>query len=322
MDDVNVIGWFIPFVSTILSMVVLIYFYKKGKHTILRYLLFVVFYLNMIWYFGLLLQFTKTLPVLNRNSWVAIGLEITLFSALFISRFVFLVAFFQLLEQILNKRFLKLILPTLKITTLVISSIWVLGWFELPLLGTRGVVTNLMIYTDILIFMFIIAGSIYLFYQSNSIPDKHSQRTIKALSLVFIVPIFLAILKWLMGYSLNNNTMLERLILYVFVFLINGFVIVWLVVYAKNLKHSFAFRDIKNESGRANFVTKYSISNRELEIILLIYEGKTNNEIAESLFISVDTVKDHNNNIFQKTGVKNRTQLARLYSDFLNRKIR
>ena len=37
--------------------------------------------------------------------------------------------------------------------------------------------------------------------------------------------------------------------------------------------------------------------------------------IVDQLFISVDTVKDHNYKIFQKTGVKNRTQLVKLVND-------
>jgi DNA-binding NarL/FixJ family response regulator len=52
-----------------------------------------------------------------------------------------------------------------------------------------------------------------------------------------------------------------------------------------------------------------------MEVIDLICLGKTNREIADELYISVDTVKDHNYKIFQKTGVKNRTQLVKLIND-------
>lgn len=54
------------------------------------------------------------------------------------------------------------------------------------------------------------------------------------------------------------------------------------------------------------------ITRREAEIIELICEGKTNQEIADRLFISLTTVKDHNYVTFQKLGVRNRTELARL----------
>lgn len=54
------------------------------------------------------------------------------------------------------------------------------------------------------------------------------------------------------------------------------------------------------------------ITKREAEIIELICLGKTNQEIADRLFISLTTVKDHNYVTFQKLGVRNRTELTRL----------
>lgn len=55
------------------------------------------------------------------------------------------------------------------------------------------------------------------------------------------------------------------------------------------------------------------ITAREREIIRLIQAGKTNQEIADVLFISVATVKDHNHNIFRKSNVRNRLELAKLF---------
>ncbi len=59
-----------------------------------------------------------------------------------------------------------------------------------------------------------------------------------------------------------------------------------------------------------NFFKKYDITQRESEIILEIYQGKTNQQIADSLFISLQTVKDHTHRIYRKTFVKNRAQLS------------
>ncbi len=53
------------------------------------------------------------------------------------------------------------------------------------------------------------------------------------------------------------------------------------------------------------------LSARENEIANLLSEGKTNGEIAETLFISQKTVETHVYNIFRKVGVSNRVQLAR-----------
>lgn len=56
----------------------------------------------------------------------------------------------------------------------------------------------------------------------------------------------------------------------------------------------------------------YGITPREREIVELICRGKRNKEIADELFISLQTVKDHNYRIYKKLGVKNRVQLVNL----------
>ncbi len=50
------------------------------------------------------------------------------------------------------------------------------------------------------------------------------------------------------------------------------------------------------------------LTNRELEILLLMAEGKANQEIADELFIALKTVKTHVSNILSKLDVQDRTQ--------------
>lgn len=52
----------------------------------------------------------------------------------------------------------------------------------------------------------------------------------------------------------------------------------------------------------------YGLSKRELEILQKLANGMTNKEIAEELFISTQTVKTHIAHIFNKLGVKDRTE--------------
>ncbi|MFB0565605.1 MAG: response regulator transcription factor [Candidatus Aminicenantaceae bacterium] len=66
------------------------------------------------------------------------------------------------------------------------------------------------------------------------------------------------------------------------------------------------------------FFDEYKISKREEEVIRQICEGKTNKEIGDALFISLQTVKDHIYRIFQKTDVKNRIQLINLIQSYRN----
>jgi DNA-binding NarL/FixJ family response regulator len=49
---------------------------------------------------------------------------------------------------------------------------------------------------------------------------------------------------------------------------------------------------------------------RELEVLRLIAAGKSNQQIADELVISLNTVRRHVSNIFDKTGVANRAQAA------------
>lgn len=53
------------------------------------------------------------------------------------------------------------------------------------------------------------------------------------------------------------------------------------------------------------------LTEREREILWLITEGLSNQEIAQRLFLSLGTVKAHNHNIFSKLGVSSRTQALR-----------
>jgi NarL family two-component system response regulator LiaR len=53
---------------------------------------------------------------------------------------------------------------------------------------------------------------------------------------------------------------------------------------------------------------KLGISKREYEVLELMAKGLSNQEIADRLFVSLNTVKTHSSNLFLKLEVKRRTQ--------------
>lgn len=55
-------------------------------------------------------------------------------------------------------------------------------------------------------------------------------------------------------------------------------------------------------------VSQLELSTREMEILSLLAQGYSNQEIAAKLFVSLSTVKTHNQNLFEKLDVKRRIQ--------------
>ena len=58
-----------------------------------------------------------------------------------------------------------------------------------------------------------------------------------------------------------------------------------------------------------------SLTEREQEVLVMLSEGMSNREIADELYLSVDTVKTHVRKLFRKLGVSNRTQAAMIAVD-------
>ena len=54
----------------------------------------------------------------------------------------------------------------------------------------------------------------------------------------------------------------------------------------------------------------YGLTPRELEVVTCIVEGCSNRDIAKQFAISEETVKRHLSNVFDKTGVSTRLELA------------
>lgn len=54
----------------------------------------------------------------------------------------------------------------------------------------------------------------------------------------------------------------------------------------------------------------HTLTERELDVVKLVGEGKTNKEISEELFLSIGTVKNYMTHILQELELRDRTQLA------------
>jgi len=107
----------------------------------------------------------------------------------------------------------------------------------------------------------------------------------------------------------------------VFIFLLFAtitLISLWLT-YRTDLKPLKMPELLRLPEGIEDFFRIHEISPREAEIIREICNGLSNQEIADRLFISLQTVKDHTSRIYMKTNVRNRMQLMALVSSLEGR---
>lgn len=64
-------------------------------------------------------------------------------------------------------------------------------------------------------------------------------------------------------------------------------------------------------------IDRMGISKREYEVLELMAQGLSNQEIADKLFVSLNTIKTHSANLFTKLDVKRRTQAVQKGKELL-----
>lgn len=155
----------------------------------------------------------------------------------------------------------------------------------------------------------IIVFSNYFIF-SNYLKDKYKVRFIKFFALVNLSLYILSVVFLMLGE--NNLTFIAG---YTMVYFFKDIIPLLILgsYLSKNYVHPI---NVVAENTKESFIERYGVSKRETEIIDEIIQGRTNKEISERLFISLQTVKDHIHNIFLKTEVKNRVQLTNLIRQF------
>lgn len=105
-------------------------------------------------------------------------------------------------------------------------------------------------------------------------------------------------------FHLYNNVTDDALIaIFSTVFLLIG-----IVLSRKLFTRTLVVKEQKPAEINYDQLLKSGISKREAEILLLIREGLSNQQIADKLFVSENTIKKHISNIFQKLQVDRRTE--------------
>jgi DNA-binding CsgD family transcriptional regulator len=162
------------------------------------------------------------------------------------------------------------------------------------------------------LFMFLcvfysIAGSCFLF-SGRKIPSRLEKAEMKNLALWLIL--IMAVQNALFFFSRDNDLLNLAFILVFF-----GFGVFLPVYFRYRADLSKLLIHGENNLTFDRFCSTYEISKREKEVIHEICKGLTNQQIADKLFISLQTVKDHTHRIYGKTFCTSRSQLIRMVNE-------
>lgn len=113
------------------------------------------------------------------------------------------------------------------------------------------------------------------------------------------------------GKKIRSLKPLDGILLYILILILLEVYCFW-----KEYQTDRDFQEKEEEESREDqlevLVLEKQLTKRETEIFYLLYQGASYAEISEKLVISVNTVKRHCSNIYQKLEIKNRNQIPML----------
>lgn len=145
---------------------------------------------------------------------------------------------------------------------------------------------------------YLVLGSLYL----GKIGDKFLSTVFKLTFIAGLLVLPLSLIQYIT----------KKAYLYGFVEIPISFLIVTIATTTFSFLYLNKPAFIKSGSLTDFFTKKYSLTEREIELIGFLIKGFSNAELAEKLYISPRTVESHLYKIFQKTDVKNRSMLINL----------
>ena len=90
--------------------------------------------------------------------------------------------------------------------------------------------------------------------------------------------------------------------------------LLYFLLFASILTNIILFSSFQKFKARISNNVKDQLTRQEQNILNLLLEDKSNKEIADSLFVSLSTVKTHVNNIYKKLNVQNRNEAKSLFN--------
>jgi len=235
---------------------------------------------------------SETVDSIYHIFWDAIGFPSALFALFFLIR---------ALNEMLKIRTHRLFNLISVILLLIITVLSFVGLF-FRLLGTQNILrTTLFTVYRYVIPVINLSYLAFAFYKSIRLKAKPlSCRK-------FILTLFFCFLLWhFLSLAPINMGEWQHLIIFTY----------YMALFLPSIYLFFKQEDIKlmpenlNKGILDHFFANYNLTTREKELVFLLMEGKSNKEISEELFISLQTVKNYISKIYRKIGLNSRVQLV------------
>lgn len=199
---------------------------------------------------------------------------------------------------------LSIIVATTRIMAAITGNLPELPWLQL--LASERVFTSLLLLLQLSVNILIIDEAL-----------KQKKANEKKAILLFSLAHFSLVLLWMVLLVLRWFSVIDRTVFLSSQYVISSLFYLVLLLFAGRFIVNYLVASSAEDSRQQlmeELVLRYSISPREKEILELICQGKTNQEIADALFIALSTVKEHVTHIYKKTGVSNRVGLTNLFT--------
>lgn len=142
--------------------------------------------------------------------------------------------------------------------------------------------------------------------------DKNKRKTSRFLGLYFLICfLFFPLMIEFFSIPFRFFTPLNAYrLIFIFMAIIPVPPLIFLRIHLKRY-HIVTFTGPMGINDLDTRLKQHGLTPREIEIVKLVLEGRTNPEIGDQLFISTKTIKNNMTSIFKKLPVKNRVQLVR-----------
>ncbi|MDX1283460.1 MAG: LuxR C-terminal-related transcriptional regulator [Draconibacterium sp.] len=232
-----------------------------------------------------------TTDIIYHILWDLIGFPAMLFAILYLVRFIN-----PIIGVKLNPRITKVVAGILFL--LIILS-YISLYFRLN--ETQNFLRVLVVFISNII----IPGVIFIYLLLAS-AKTYLEETLEKSKRIFIYILFVGFLFWILFSLVPIQLGVWRHLIILSYYL--ALFVPSLFLYFKNQ----AFRDQENFVGNdlRKVLGSMNLTERERELAKLLLAGKSNQQIADEIFVSLQTVKNYVSKIYKKAGVKNRVQFV------------